>query len=37
LPNWLQRLSETGALVMHRRALQPEAAVKPQEAPGQAA
>ena len=33
----LQRLSETGALVTHRRALQPEAAVKPQEAPGQAA
>jgi hypothetical protein len=33
----LQRLSETGALVTHRRAIQPDAAPKPQEAPGQAA
>jgi crotonobetainyl-CoA:carnitine CoA-transferase CaiB-like acyl-CoA transferase len=33
----LQRLFETGALVTHRRAIQPEAALKPQEAPGQAA
>jgi crotonobetainyl-CoA:carnitine CoA-transferase CaiB-like acyl-CoA transferase len=33
----LQRLSETGALVAHRRALEPEAAVKAPEAAGQAA
>jgi hypothetical protein len=33
----LQSLSETGALVAHRRGLEPEAAVKPLEAPGQAA
>jgi len=33
----LQRLSELGALVAHRRALEPEAAVKPPEAAGQAA
>src|SRR6266849_6581422 len=33
----LQRLSELGALVAHRRALEPEAAVKPPQAAGQAA
>jgi len=33
----LNRLSETGALVTHRRALDPEIAAKPQSEPGQAA
>jgi crotonobetainyl-CoA:carnitine CoA-transferase CaiB-like acyl-CoA transferase len=33
----LQRLSETGVLVAHRRALEPGTEVKPQEAEGQAA
>ena len=33
----LQQLSETGALVSHRRVLEPEAAVKPREPAGQAA
>jgi crotonobetainyl-CoA:carnitine CoA-transferase CaiB-like acyl-CoA transferase len=33
----LQRLFETGALVVHRRALEPEATVKAPEATGQAA
>ena len=33
----LQRLSEAGVLVTHRRALEPEAAIKPQAAAGQAA
>jgi len=33
----LQKLSETGVLVSHRRVLEPEAAVKPREPAGQAA
>jgi len=33
----LKRLSETGALVIHRRALEPQVAAKPQSDPGQAA
>jgi hypothetical protein len=33
----LQRLSELGALVTHRRALEPEVVVKAPEAAGQAA
>jgi len=33
----LSRLAETGALVTHRRALEPEAAIKPQVDPGKAA
>ncbi len=33
----LQRLSEAGALVTHRRALEPEAVVQPPEAAGKAA
>jgi hypothetical protein len=33
----LQRLSETGVLVTHRRALEPEVAAKPTQPAGQAA
>jgi len=33
----LKRLAETGVLVTHRRALEPEVAVKPSAEPGQAA
>ena len=33
----LKRLTETGVLVTHRRALEPETAVKPSAEPGQAA
>jgi hypothetical protein len=33
----LQKLSETGVLVTHRRALEPEPAVKPPESAGRAA
>jgi hypothetical protein len=33
----LKRLSEAGVLVTHRRALEPEIAVKPRTEPGQAA
>jgi hypothetical protein len=33
----LKRLAEAGVLVTHRRALEGEAAAKPQAAPGQAA
>jgi crotonobetainyl-CoA:carnitine CoA-transferase CaiB-like acyl-CoA transferase len=33
----LKRLSETGALVTHRRTLEPQIAAKPRSEPGQAA